>query len=210
MRVQITHRSTTKPARPVRSVRVMLSLLAIISLAGCETETKIVYNRPFLGGLPGAESDSAISRYPKGYQDPTYIPDEQLVVKDAEGKPAELRARTARHLMMHIYNTLMNSQEKLFVDQVLSEKTRSEYYQRGIQPTEAFKLLQERAGDILTLFDRMPMGESTPGMFLQPVGGGVQRLVVQGLGARDLYWVGFDMVMEKGNWKLVWFVPGNS
>jgi hypothetical protein len=210
VRVQIAHRRTRQHPRPVRPVWTLLSLLLIAHLAACESETKIVYNRPFLGGLPGAESQSAISRYPKGYKDPTYIPDEQLVVKDAEGKPAELRARTARHLMMHIYNTLMNTQEKLFVDQVLSEKTRSEYYQRGIQPNEAFKLVQEHAGDILTLFDRMPMGESTPGLFLQPVGGGVQRLVVQGLGARDLYWVGFDMVMEKGNWKLVWFVPGNS
>ncbi|HLO41586.1 MAG TPA: hypothetical protein VK176_11230 [Phycisphaerales bacterium] len=202
------HRTPGLP-RPRGFAAVPASLLAAL-VCGCEPETRIVYNRPFLGSLPGAESSTAISRFPKGYKDPTYIPDEQLVIKDAMGKPAELRARTARHLMMHIYSTLMNSQETLFVEQVLSEKTRSEYYQRGLQPSEAFKLMQEHAGDILTLFDRMPMGESTPGLFLQPVGGGVQRLVVQGLAAKDLYWTGFDMVMEKGNWKLVWFVPGDA
>lgn len=186
-----------------------MTLLATV-LSACQTEPTIVYNRPFLGALPGAESQTPISRYPKGYKDPTVIPDDQLVVKDPEGKPSQLRARTARHLMMHIYNTLMSGDEKLFVEQVLSERTRSEYYQRGIHPREAFKQMQEHGGDVLALFDRMPMGESTPGLFLQPEGGGVQRLAVQGLGAKDLYWVGLDMVMEKGNFRLVWFVKGSS
>ncbi|MCG3124875.1 MAG: hypothetical protein GIKADHBN_03380 [Phycisphaerales bacterium] len=185
-----------------------LMLAALVALCSCQTEPVLVYNRPFLGGLPGAESQTPISRYPKGYVDPTFIPDDQLVVKDPEGKPTELRAKTARHLMMHIYNTLMNSQGELFVEQVLSEQTRGEFYARGVPPIEAFKLLQDRAGDVLALFERMPMGESTPGLFLEPVQKGVQRLRVQGMAARDLYWVGFDMVMEKGNWRLVWFVPG--
>ncbi|MCC6425299.1 MAG: hypothetical protein IT435_00630 [Phycisphaerales bacterium] len=191
-------------------VQRLLALFAICPLpfAICACEERVIYNRPLLGALPGAESNAPVSRYPKGYQDPTAIPDDELVVKDDVGKPTAFRARTARHLMMHIYSTLMNSQEKLFVEQVLSEQTKREYYAHGQHPREAFKTMQEHAGDVLTLFDRMPMGESTPGLFLQPVGGGVQRLVVQGLAARDLYWVGFDMVMEKGNYKLVWFVRG--
>lgn len=189
-----------------------LAACAMVSCAmvSCETETRVIYNRPMLAGLPGAETSTPVSRHPKGYHDPTYLPDEELVVVqgDGPGEATLLRARTARHLMRHIYSTLMNNQEELFVDQVLSEQTRREYYQHGMNPREAFQTLRERAGDVLTLFDRMPMGESTPGLFLQPVGGGVQRLRVQGLAARDLRWVGFDMVMEQGNWRLVWFVPG--
>ncbi len=201
-------RNGPRSALCTAAVRCAALGFAVLSAAACEE--RIIYNRPFLGALPGAETSMPVSKYPKGYKDPTAIPDDQLVVKQQDGSVGELRARTARHLMMHIYNTLMNSQEKVFVEQVLSERTRSEYYQRGIHPREAFKTLQEHAGDVLTLFDRMPMGESTPGLFLEPVGGGVQRLRLQGLGAKDLYWVGFDMVMEKGNYRLVWFVPGSE
>ncbi len=202
----------SRPPSSPGVLRLVISVLVFASLVlpACEPETRVVYNRPFLGGLPGAESQAPISRYPKGYHDPTVIADDQLVVKSDDGKPKQLRARTARHLMMHIYNALMNSQDKLFVDEILSERTRGEYYQRGIHPSAAFKTMQEHAGDVLTLFDRMPMGESTPGLFLEPVEKGVQRLRVQGLAAKGLYWVGFDMIMEKGNWKLVWFVPGDS
>lgn len=200
------------PVIPAGRCRSALGLLVLgllaFGLPACESETRVIHNRPMLAGLPGSESATPVSRYPKGYRDPTYLADDQLVVLSDDGTVGTLRARTARHLMRHIYSTLMNNEEELFVNQVLSEQTRREYYQHGLHPREAFQTLRDNAGDVLTLFDRMPMGESTPGLFLQPVGGGVQRLRVQGLAARDLRWVGFDMMMEKGNWRLVWFVPG--
>jgi hypothetical protein len=181
---------------------------ALVS-AGCESEERIVYRRPFLSGLPGSESGTPVSRNPKGYIDPTYVPDEQLAVTKVDGSKT-LTARTARHLMMHIYTCMMNNQEELFIEQVLSERTKSEYYQRGRDPKEAFQAVQARAGDILVMFERMPMGESTPGLYLENVEKGVQRLQLRGLGARDLHWIGFDMVIENGNWRLLWFVPGTS
>jgi hypothetical protein len=34
----------------------------------------------------------------------------------------------------------------------------------------------------------------------------VQRVELDGLAAKGLFWTGFDMVQERGNWKLRWMV----
>ena len=44
---------------------------------------------------------------------------------------------------------------------------------------------------------------------LRGVGGGVQRLEVTGKMAQGLTWTGIDVVLERGNYRLLWFVtPG--
>jgi hypothetical protein len=179
---------------------VVLCALAV----GC-VEERIVNYRPMLGGLPGAESGTPVTGVPGRTMDPAAVPDDKLVIENKDGSKT-LIARTGRHLMVHIHNTLAAGDEQLFLDQVLSKRTKEEYYDRGMDPREAYRTLRERRQDIDMLFDAMPMGEYTPGFFLRPVGGGVQRLEVQGPGARELTWTGFDMVMENGNFRLRWFV----
>lgn len=171
---------------------------------GCQEE-RIINYRPMLGSLPGAESGTPVTGLQSDTPDPTAVPDDKLVVKHPDGSKT-LTARTAHHLMIHIHTTLQDDDEGLFVEQVLSRRTKDEYYDRGMDPREAFRTLKARRSDIDKLFDAMPMGEYTPGLFLRPVGGGVQRLEVQGPAARELAWTGFDMVMEKGNFRLRWFV----
>jgi hypothetical protein len=56
----------------------------------------------------------------------------------------------------------------------------------------------------------MPQGERTPGFLLEPKGGGVFRVQVRTRKAATLKLVGLDMIMERGNWKLRWFVPGRG
>ncbi len=64
--------------------------------------------------------------------------------------------------------------------------------QHGMSPSESFKTVKAREAEVRRLFDLMPMGEFTPGLFLRGVGGGVQRLEVTGEDAQELVAWGVD------------------
>lgn len=179
--------------------------LAWCILGGCARETRVIRYNPFLGGLPEAQSNTPVVRDLGDYQDPTALAPEELVKEAPDGKKT-LVARSGRHLMVHIFNTLQNNEQELFVDQVLATRTKDECYERGVEPGAAFEFLKAREEDVRALFNMMPAGEQTPGVLMQPLGGKAQRVQIRGLGTQDLYWTGFDMVMEGGNWKLRWFV----
>lgn len=185
------------------------SLIAVLALAGalsaCEREVRVIRYNPLLGGLPGAQSGMPVVRDLGDYKDPTAVPLDQLVREEQPGTKT-LVAKTGRHLMIHIYNTLKDNDKELFVREVLSTATKTECFERAVQPEETFDYLKAREEDVRALFDMMPMGEQTPGVFMQPIGKNTYRVQVSGLGTSDLAWTGFDMVMEKGNWKLRWFV----
>lgn len=179
------------------------SLLLAIYLPACEE--RVVYNRPLFSGLPGVQTSEVVTG-PKieGAAPVQAVPDAEIVVENPDGTKT-LIARNGRQLMIHIHNTLRDDEGDLFVEQVLSERTREEYFSRGRQPIEAFKALKKRRADVKKLFDQMPMGEFTPGLYVRNMPGKITRLEANGSGARDLAWTSMDMVFENGNWKLVWF-----
>jgi len=184
--------------------------IAAAALCGCEHE-RVVYYRPMFAGLPGAESNTPITdAKPRGAMDAPPPSDiEELVVTTPDRKKTLLVARTARHVMIHVYTTLRDGDETLFLDQVLSTRTKDEYYERGLDPHEAFVFLEGHLGDIKKLFDQMPMGEYTPGFYLEPVGPNIFRLEVHGKAAQGLTWTGFDIVREGADYRLRWFTgPG--
>lgn len=172
--------------------------------AACKTETRIVKWDPFLGGLPGAESQMPVLRDVGDYKDPTAVPDNRIRIENEDGT-VTLIAKSGRHLMVHIYATLQAEERELFVEQVLSKVTRNEYVQRGLDPAKAFDDLKLRRDDMAALFSVMPAGEFTPGVMYQKLGNRMARLQVSGMAARGLEWTCMDMVMEDGNWRLRWF-----
>ena len=181
-------------------------LILLVLLSGC-VEKKVVYRRPLLSGLPGAVSGGdAIASRPKGYQDPSQIDSGKITIHNEDGSTT-LIARSARHLMAHIYQTLKDDDRDLFTEQVLSELTKAEFRSRDKDPATAFDELKARQSDVEALFARMPMGEYTPGILQQNEGQGVLRVALSRHAAAGLRWRGFDMVMEGGNWRLRWFVP---
>jgi hypothetical protein len=181
-------------------------LVALVFFAsGCQTETTEVLRNPFFGNLPGAQHNMAVKRDLGDYRDPTAIPEEALVVEVEPGKTV-LVAKSVRHLMVHIHNTLEDDDRELFVSQVLSEKTRGEFRERGHDPGLAFDFLKAQRSEIDALFNAMPAGETTPGLFLRPVGDNTVRLVLDGMAGRHLSWIGIDARLEGGNYKLRWFV----
>lgn len=164
----------------------------------------MVYSRPFLGGLPGAETGQPVSP-PKGaFADPTRVEGGEIRVEH-EDRTVELHAKTARHLMSHIALTLQDEEPELFLEQVLSEQTKQEFIERGYDPVKAYEFLKIREKDIAKLFARMPMGEYTPDVVMKKMGKGSYRVMVTGLKAKDMNWTYMDIVMEEGNWKLRWF-----
>ncbi|HYE63893.1 MAG TPA: hypothetical protein VD997_18020 [Phycisphaerales bacterium] len=182
--------------------------IALVIICSCvlgACEKRVVRYNPFLGGLPNAESGTPVVRGDMNYQDPTAIPEDKLVVEDPVTKKKTLTTRSGRHLMVHIYNALKDNDKKTFVDQILASETKAECAARGVDPGETFDELVRRRDDVLALFNAMPNAELTPGAISRKLGPKTQRVEVQGLGAKDLTWTGFDMVMEKGNWKLRWF-----
>lgn len=191
-----------------RAKRVLAASAAAIALAaaiGC-TETRIVKYNPILGDLPGSVSGTPVVRDFQGYQDPGTLKDDELQKTQPDGTVL-LFARTGKDLMIHIHNTLEKDDKKLFVSQVLSEITKRECAERNVDPGECFDFLKSHRDDIDALFDRMPGAERTPGVFPKPLGDNVIRVELGPNADGDLFWGGFDMVMEHGNYRLRWFVP---
>lgn len=176
--------------------------LALGALGGCTYE-KVVYRRPMLAGLPGVQSGGAlISDKPKGYTDPTRIDGGEITIEREDGSKI-LLARSARQLMAHIYQTLKEDQRDLFTEQVLCEATKAEFRARGMDPREAFDELKAHENEITQLFARMPNGEYSPGVLMEPLGGKTYRVVMPRKAADGLPWRGFDMVWEGGHMETV-------
>lgn len=171
---------------------------ALASLGGACTYEKVVYRRPMLSGLPGVETGGApVSEKPRGYQDPTQIDGGKITLEREDGSKI-LIARSARHLMAHIYTTLREGERDVFTEQVLCEATRIEFRAKGYDPREAFDYLKENEAQVAALFGRMPMGEYTPGVFMRQIGDDVYRVALSRKAAEGLEWRGFDMVWEGG------------
>lgn len=169
-------------------------------------ETRVVSHNSFLTGLQGSEQQLPSRRKLGDYADPTLVREDLLVKEDPKTGARTLTARSGRHLMIHIYTCVDQDDAELFVKEVLSEGTRRAFIERGVDPREGFRRLQDHQEDLQKLFSQMPAGEYTPGLFLKPQGGGVQRVELDGLAAKGLYWTGFDMVQERGSWRLRWMV----
>lgn len=179
-------------------------LLAACLACGCASYERDVGGRTFFSGLDGASTPEASGSSPRGYVDPRGPRDIRTRIVHDDGT-VTLRALSARHLMVHVFQTLRDEERELFLGQVLSDATKREYARNGVPPERAYDDLRERLPDIDALFARMPLGEYTPNTRVDPVGGGVQRVRLIGGAGRDLAWQGFDMIMEGGNQRLLWF-----
>ena len=194
------------------SGRALAAACAVVLAAGCQPEEKIVRYKPFLAGLEGVQTQTpAVIEKPKGPLEAAVVPEsadgkDPLVHENPDGTKT-LISRCGLHLMHHIQKTLAVDDDKLFAAQVLSQVTRDEYLARGIDPRESFKTLKPHQMEIAKLFARMPLGENSPNVNMSTVGHNIFRVQLIGQAAKGLEgYTGFDMVLEKGNWKLRWFV----
>ncbi len=193
-----------------RTKAILLTLLiapAMAMLPGCQYE-RIVSQSGLLTGLDGAQSQLPAKRQGRALPDFLRTPDEGIRV-EAEDGTITLYSKSVRQLMAHISTTIANGERDLFVEQVLSERTKDEFYERGLDPGIAFDELVRRERDIGRLFYFMPMGEYTPGLYLKTIGRNTFRLKLARANNESLYWLGLDVVFEQRNYKLRWFLPNS-
>ncbi len=203
---------TTSGATWRRSLGIVkfVAIATTLAIAGCET--RYIHYNPPLANLPGAQT---------GIQ-PVYGEDfavlDAATSKTATSEPVienpdgtkTLISRNARDLIFHIATTMREDDEKTFTEQVLSEMTRDEFYQRGHDPSLAFRELKRRRRDVEQVFKVLPQGDLTPGVRYEVVGPNIFRVRQHYLDPQEYPWVGFDMRLEGSNWKLRWFVPNDG
>lgn len=190
---------------PVKTMRLAVMLLVSLAVSGCATQTKVIRAHTPLAGLPGATGGINVGDKLEGYVDPTVTPGGRNFILYEDGR-VELIAKTGDHLLKHLSGVVRTRNKEMFVDQLLSEVTKQEFIDRGLDPGMAFDMLVEHEADFRAMRSRMPLGERTPGVSMYKLGKRVYRVKATGLAARGLEWVGYDMVFEHGNWKLRWFV----
>lgn len=187
---------------------VMIALIAFA--AGCET--KVVRYNPPLAGLPGAQTGVApvYDSSMKAADSPLSAqPTQKPIIENPDGTKT-LISRNGRDLMYHIAWTMREDDEKTFTEQVLSEKTRDEFYERGYDPKLAFREMKRRREDLEKLFKMLPSAELSPGVQLETVGVNVMRVRLHYVDKEALPWCGFDMILEGSNWKLRWFIENDG
>lgn len=187
----------------VGTAAVLSAVLALGGAGGC-AERRVVARRGLLAGLPGSQSQIPAqgARSAPRREGEAEAPAFRLRVEDEQGN-ITLVSRSVRDVMVHVVATLMNNEEELFMTQVLSDVTRQEFVALGHDPVWAFRELKRRERDVRRLYNAMPFGEYTPGLFLKKEGKNVFRLRVRSTG--DLPWSFVDVVIEDGSWRLRWF-----
>ncbi len=186
-----------------RTALIALIALAALSAPGCREE-RIVSRKGMLSGLPGAQTGGIPDVRNITQADVLRTPESGIRQTLPDGTVV-LHAKSVQQLMTHIVNTMQNDEEGLFTQQVLSQMTRNEFIVRGYEPREAYKELVRRQRDVFRLFNAMPFGERTPGVYMESIGRNEFRLRLPRSSWGDLQWTGMDVVFENGNYRLRWF-----
>ena len=190
------------------SARVLLIPLLLLPILGGCTYERVVSQSGLLTGLEGAESKIPPKRQARALPDFLRTPNEGIRVEHEDGS-VTLYSKSVRQLMAHISTTIANGEQDLFLEQLLCQRTKDEFYERGLDPALAFEELVRRERDIGRLFYYLPMGEYTPGVYLKTIGRNTFRLKLPRANNESLYWLGLDVVFEDSNYKLRWFLPNN-
>ena len=198
----------------------MVFALATCLLGGC-VETRVVRSSSLLGGLPGAEGGVQVDAPDPGagsswdqiltsFDDPDADPNARWEPVEgthlrAQSQTGELLliSTTPSHVMYHLTQTLRNGELDLLVDQVLSERTKSAYASQGRDPMDAARYLKENEEHITDLFAAIPLGEQTPGVFMESLGDNAFRLSAPPALVPDLKYRYFDVVIERGSFRLL-------
>lgn len=184
----------------------IVSAIYILSqLGGCTPYRKEISRKSLLSKLDQQQQGVRQAPKPSVINEIFAVPGGKIRTEDEDGN-VTLYAKSIKHLMNHIIYALENNERDLFTEQILSQITIDEFTERGMDPGVAFDELVKRRRDIYRMFNYMPMGESTPGLYIKPIGENLFRLAVSRAGHQELLWIGIDVSFENLNYKLRWFV----
>lgn len=198
--------------RPPRTFQNSLVYTAIFGFLCGACETRVVRYNPPLASLPGAQTGMPPVYDPsmKVVNSPlTAQPTANPVIENPDGTKT-LISRNGRDLMLHIATCMREDDEKTFTEQVLSEMTRDEFYERGYDPKLAFREMKRRREDLEKMFKLLPAAELSPGVRMEMVGENIMRVRQHYVDRDAMPWCGFDMKLEGSNWKLRWFIENDG
>ncbi len=189
---------------------------ALFVSAGCEMEERVVSARGGLINMPGAQSGikNEIEANRRGTAQRSASSEELQPLVDEEGRPIDplrtqnedgtvtLISKAPRHVVHHVRRTLIDGELDLLYEQVLSERTKSDYIRARRDPREAIDFMVENKKDILKFLARIRMGELSAGAFLQPRAGGVYTISAK-VAPGQLRFTRLDVAWEHGQCRLV-------
>ncbi len=196
---------STQSKYPPRLALPLVVLVTLALLPACTPYQREISRSGILTKLKDQQSGT------RGTTDPTSlsvifaVPEGKIRIEDEDGN-VTLYAKSVKHLMNHIIYALENNERELFTEQILSQITKDEFADRGLDPGIAYDQLIKHKRDVYKVFQFMPMGERTPGLYLKPIGDNLFRLATSRAGHKDLLWIGIDVSFENINYKLRWFV----
>lgn len=193
------------------------SLLVALFLAGCQPEERIVSVKGNFQHLTGAQG---------GYETTEGTPRKKFDLERAldraeetplpgepvEGQPLRrkmpdgtilLVSRSPRHLVLHLAATLQAKEDELLLNQVLSERLKNNYRERGIDPMEAVKYMHKHEKEIYKLLVAIPMGDQTPGAITKTVGRNVFEIEAPGGVMLEQKFTRMQVVLESGGFRLL-------
>ena len=193
-------------------------LASSVAIAGCQSERVVSVSGGLLG-VPGASHNYGQDVPIRGRDRKSLegalashapIDDENL--KEIESEPLRftdedddviLVSRSPRHVVFHLTRTLDRDEHDLLYEQVISEATKREYRERARDPRDALRFIIEHKEPIRELLDTMPMGEQTPGLFIESIGENRFRLTAPPAMARQLRFDHADFIIEDGMFRLL-------
>lgn len=114
-----------------------------------------------------------------------------------------LSLRSPSEVMYQVMTTLQNDEHDLLLEQVIADRTKRAYTTKGRDPGEAIDYLVKHKNDIASLFATFPMGDQTPGVHLESIGRNAFRLSAPVAMAQELRLHSFDVVIERGQFRLL-------
>ena len=193
-----------KPSALRSTTAAAIGLSVAFASVGCVEVSREPVGKPLLSGLQSGGGFSSLRQVDETGQPVNQAglgtgADKRVVGEDGA---VTLRTPTISDLMRHILETIVNDEEELFTQQLLSAVTKRECVERGYDPAEAYRELVRREKDVRALFRAIPIGEFTPGVMLRNVGPNMFRLGIKG--DPDLRWSFIAVVLERGQYKLRW------
>ncbi len=195
------------PRRVLCLVLTAWGAVSLIVLASCAQETKVVKYHPFLANLPDAQTGFApVGDRFDGAKNPnmmTAADAERMVVTNPDGS-VTLPSNSIRQLMSQVVNCLQADELELLHDQLVSTTTKGEYRERGKDSFAFVEYLSRNRGDVLEMFQRMPMAENTPAVAMHQPTRNTFKLQLTGIAKKGLNYTTMWVTQEKGTWKLMW------
>ncbi len=205
------------PRSRVESRMRSLILLTLLALPACATEERIVSVKGNFQNLAGAQGGYETTEGPARKQfdleraldraEETPLPGEAVDGQPLRRKMPDgtiiLITRSPRHVVLHLAATLQAKEDDLLLNQVLSERLKNNYRERGIDPMEAVKYLRKNEKDIYKLLVAIPMGDQTPGAITKTVGRNVFEVEAPGGVMLEQKFTRMQVVLESGGFKLL-------